>query len=98
MNIPPCKKYADGKHQWHYENRKHKNKFRRFVRCACGQRAQESADGIKFTTARQFLNPKRIIGSYRIDEARKAEILSAGYKSINHYVNASVVIRLPYKS
>jgi len=98
MEIKPCPKSKDGKHEWRYAKRNHGNKNRRFVYCLkCPQTAQESSNGRKFTTAREFENKKTVTGSYRVSAARETEILKADYKSLNQYLNISPVIQLQYK-
>ena len=95
MEIKSCTK-NNGVHQWRYEKRKHNNPHRRYVICQnCNRTAQESENGIKFTTARNVIATKTVTGSYRTDKPREEEIKAAGYGSINRYVNESPVIQLP---
>lgn len=94
MQIPPCPNTLDGNHVWRYDlKRTHKRAGVRYVYCLeCKQTAQESENGVKFTSAREFAEVKTVTGSYRTWKRRKDAILKAGYDSVRDYIDNSPIV------
>jgi len=94
MQIPSCPNTPSGEHAWRYDlKRKHKRAGVRHVHCAhCPQTAQLSANGIKFTSARQFADVKTVTGSFRTWKHREQAIKEAGYKNIRDFIDNGEIV------
>jgi hypothetical protein len=95
MKIKPCPSNAKGEHDWRFPAGSKRNSHgNRKVVCAnCSENAQESANGIKFTTSHATEEVKTVTGSYRTWKHRKDEFLRNGYTGIQDYIDTSPVLQ-----